>query len=170
MQHRVMLDDGGDDMLSLLRIGFCGRLDGPVIRLASACGKINLVGRGAQTLRDGFPYPADRLLTLRSQRINAAGVSVMLRKIREHGFHHLRRSLRCRRIIQINDLFHRILLFLNDCIRSKRLPHLFRGGAAFLYSRSIPSKPLRFTEVTIPLPPRSVNCRRRIYLPKEHSG
>ena len=166
----MMLDGGSDDVLSLLHIGFRGRLDGPVIRLASACGKINFIVCGAKALRDGFPHLADHLLALRSQRINAAGVSVMLRKIREHSLHHLRRSLRCRRIIQINDLFHRILLFLNDCIRSKRLPHLFRGGAAFLYSRSIPSKPLRFTEVTIPLPPRSVNCHRRIYLPKEHSG
>ena len=102
MQHRVMLDGGSDNMLSLLRVRLRGRFDGPVIAFRPSRGKINLIVRGSQAFSNGLPDLADRLLAFRPEGIDAAGISVMLRKIRKHGLHYLRRSPGGRRIVQID--------------------------------------------------------------------
>ena len=162
VKHRVMLNGGGDDMLSLLRISLGSCLDGPVVALRSPRGKIDLIVRRAEAFGDDFPNPVHGLLAFRPQRINAARISVMLRKIREHGLHHLRRRPCGRRIVQIDQLLHLSSPFLFPILKTRPSPALPRRVL-------IPTKSLRFTDVTIPLPIRSVNRRFRIYFPKRLS-
>ena len=106
MQDGVVLDTAGNDVLPLGRVSLCCGYQRPVVGLASSRRKIDLLGLCPQDSGDLLPAAGDHLFICSSKSIDAGRIAVMLRKIGEHGLHHLRRRLGCGRIVQINSFFH----------------------------------------------------------------
>ena len=102
MQDRMMLDLRSNDVLSLALVRLCGGLQGPVVGLAAAGGKIDFLGLGTQGIGNGLSRLGDGLFALTAQAVYRRRIAVMLCKIRQHRLYDLRRRLRRRRIIQIN--------------------------------------------------------------------
>ena len=108
VQHRVMLEGGGDNVIFALASKGSGRtLNGPVVAFTAAAGKIDLSLVGPQALSccgSGFLQSS---LCLLPQPVKAGGVSVSLPVKGEHRFQNLRRNSGGGGVIRINRFPHR---------------------------------------------------------------
>ena len=99
----MMLDGAGDDVLALPILQRTA--DGPVITFAAASRKINLTGFTVQRGSNLLARILECTASITAKGMNGAGIAVELRKIRHHGFQHLRTGSRGCRIIHINPTF-----------------------------------------------------------------
>ena len=85
LEHRVVLDGGGDEVLALLLLGVGRAQDGPVVGLGAAAGEVDLVGLGADGAGDGLPGLLHGAGRAESQAVDGGGVAVLLGEPGEHG-------------------------------------------------------------------------------------
>ena len=88
MQHSMMLESGGNDVLFALSCAQsgCGK-NCLIVGLAAAGGKINLSGVTAQAIGHGLPRFVQDFLCLLTYRVQAGGVAEHFIKIRQHCLH-----------------------------------------------------------------------------------
>ena len=102
----MVLDGGGDDVLSLLLAQLGHTLQGPVVRLGAAGGEVNLLGLGAQTGGNLRPCLLQVALGLLGKAVEAGGVAVLLLEIEGHGPEGRIRKGRCGRMVGIDESRH----------------------------------------------------------------
>ena len=107
MQDRVMLDPGRNDVLSFGRVRLGRRHQRPVIGLASAAGKINLIVLCSQRSRDHCSRMGHCLFARIGKPVHRRWISIMLRIKRQHRFHDLGTNLRRSRVVKIDYLLHK---------------------------------------------------------------
>ena len=78
LQHRGVLDGGGDDVVSLPAVQFHGGGNGPVVSLGAAGGEEELLRQTAQRPRDHRPVGVPALGRRLSQRVAGGGVAIAL--------------------------------------------------------------------------------------------
>ena len=108
VQHGMMLDLRGDDMVPFRGISFKSGLERPVVGFTAAGGEIDLIFLCADHVRDLLPCPADRFFASSRDLIKGRGIAVVLRKIREHGRDDFRRGLCGCCIVKINIRTHKV--------------------------------------------------------------
>src|ERR1700676_3729130 len=98
VQHGVVLDGGGNDVVS--RAG--QPRNGQIVAFGPTAGEHNFRGPATQQQRDGVPRPLDggtRFLSMMMDRRSAAAV---LAKKGAHGFEHFRQNRRGGVIVEVN--------------------------------------------------------------------
>ena len=107
VQHRVVLEGGGDDVILALSLADPRRRDdGLVVGLAAAGGERDLLKAAPETVRYPPPCVRQRLRGLLAHGVQAGGISVKLLEIGRHSRHGLVAHPRGGRIICID--LHRI--------------------------------------------------------------
>ena len=148
----MMFDPGCDDMLSLCSISFRSCNKRPVIGLRPSRRKIYFRPICVKALCNDVSRIRDRLFALCAKLINAAGISILLCKIREHCVKRLFCTLGSGCIVQIYHMIHLIVT---------PFPFL-----KYSYRPSYSYQITRFCKSTIALPSCSVNPCPRIYFYK----
>ena len=104
MQHRVMLDGAGDDVVALIPSGEGRALDGPVVALGAAGSEVDFLGLGA----DGPSHlPAGGIhgaAGVAAGGVDAGGVAEALGKVGQHGLQHFGRNGGGCRVVKINSV------------------------------------------------------------------
>ena len=86
MQHRVVLEGGGDDMLlALLFADSGGGYDGLVVRFAAAGRKQDLPGAAVEDLCDALPCALQGFVRLLPNGMQTGRVAVDLTHVGDHG-------------------------------------------------------------------------------------
>ncbi len=102
LQHGAVLHGGGDDMFTRMAILPQGGLNGPVVALRAAGGKVQLLGLAAHRTGDNGPIALHHLFRLLSHGVLGGGIAELLR---QHAVHLVGNSLGHRGgggVIQIN--------------------------------------------------------------------
>ena len=120
MQHRMMLNGAGDDMLALLLHGFAAQTDGPVVAFAAASGKVHFPCFRADGVRHLLAGSFHSLASLAANAVNGTGITVSLGKERQHGLQYFGTGGGGRRIIHIDHMAH------------IKFPHFRRVCSAYL--------------------------------------
>ena len=104
VQHGMMLEGGGDDvLLSLLLPQLGGGNDGLIVGLRTAGGEDDLPGLAAQAVCHSLPGGIQRFLCLLAYRVQAGGVAVDGGHIGQHGVDSRLAHLRRCRVICVNS-------------------------------------------------------------------
>ena len=119
MQHGMMLDVGGDYVVSAPPLPKGNSPEGGVIGLAPAAGENHLAGPASQDAGHRLPGLIQRLPRLLGQHVQAGGVPELLGEIGKHGLHNLRANRRSGRVIHI---YHTGILLHRDT-QSLRVTH-----------------------------------------------
>ena len=102
MEHRVVLDGAGDDVLALVPAGVGRPPQGPVVRFGAAAGKVDFSRLGPQGLRRLLPGLLYRLARLPPRLVHRGGVSVAAGQIGHHGLQHRLGDSGGGRVIHVN--------------------------------------------------------------------
>ncbi len=106
VDHRLVLGDRGDDVIALLPVHLGDALDREVVGLGRAAREHDLLGVGADEIRDLLARLVDGLLGRPSERmVPAGGVAEMLGEVGQHRVHDTRIHGRRRVIVEINRKF-----------------------------------------------------------------
>ena len=101
MKNGMMLNLGGNNMLPFYAAALRGCLQRPVIRLRPSGSKIDFLLLCTYCCGYGPPGFIYSLFPCAPKRIHGAGIAVIFRIKRQHGFYHLRRCPGSSGIIQI---------------------------------------------------------------------
>ena len=124
VEHSVVLDGAGDDVLALLLHGFAAQTDGPVVAFAAASGEVYLAGFRADGIRHLLAGSFHRLAGFTAYAVDGAGVAEGLGEIRQHGFQHFGAGCGGGRIVHIDHITHGVV------------PHFRRVCSAYLTNGS----------------------------------
>ena len=102
MQDCMMLDLRCNNVISFGSISFCCCFQCPVIRLTSTCCKIDFLRICSKSLCNLLSSCCDSFFAFLRKAVDTGRISIQFCKIRKHCLHNFRRSLGCRRIIQVN--------------------------------------------------------------------
>ena len=103
VQHRLVLDRLGDDVVALFAVHLGNALDHQVVGFRGAAGEDDFLGRRADQRGDLRACDFDRFFAGPAKRVVAArGVTKLLREIRQHRLHDARIDRRGRVIIHVN--------------------------------------------------------------------
>ena len=97
VEHAVVFDSGGDDVVAPLLGGEGDALDGGVVRLAAAAGEDDLVGAAIQDAGHREAGLVHGLAGLLSQAVDTGGVAEFPGEVGHHRFQHFRRTAWWRR-------------------------------------------------------------------------
>ncbi len=106
LEHRVVLDGGGDEVLALLLLRVGSAEDGPVVGLGAAAGEVDLVRFGADDAGDGLPGLLHGARRTQSQAVDGRRVAVILGEVGEHRLHDLRVGGGGGRVVEIDRFIH----------------------------------------------------------------
>ena len=130
MQHRVMLNGGGDDVVALVPLGKGCALDGPVVALAAPGGEVNLRGLRADGLCHLLAGCVHGPAGVPAGGVDAGGVAVDFAEIGKHGLEHFRRYGGGGGVVHI-DAIHGVLLLccaLVGEVEALLLQHIPQGN------------------------------------------
>ena len=111
MQHGMMLDVGGDYVVSAPPLPKGSSPEGGVVGLAPAAGEDHLAGPASQDAGHRLPGLIQRFPRLLGQHVQAGGITEPLGEVGKHGLHNLRANRRSGRVIHVYHtgmLLHRI--------------------------------------------------------------
>ena len=107
VEHRLVLDGLGDDVIALFLVHLGDTLDGKVVALGRARGKDDFLGRRADQLGDALARLLHRLLGNPSEFVVAAGrVAELLRVVGQHLFQHPRIGPRGGMVVHVDGQLH----------------------------------------------------------------
>ena len=112
VEHRVVLEGGGDDVgLALFLHGVGRPFDGPVVAFGAAAGKVDLIRVRPQAGGNVGPGLVQGGLGLLPRGVQAGGVAVHLFVIGEHGLQDLCGHSGGGRVVRVDDPVHGSLPF-----------------------------------------------------------
>ena len=103
MEHRVVLDAGGDDVVARLLEGSGSAHYGGIVRLRAATGEHHLARAAVQHAGHPFPGLIQSVPGLLPHGVDAGGVAEQLREVRGHCPQHFGRQRRGPRMVHVHD-------------------------------------------------------------------
>ena len=103
VQHGVVLDLRGDDVVALIPAGVGRAADGPIVALGAAAGEVDLRTLRAQRRRHLPARPVQRRQRLAAKAVYARGIAVDIAKVGLHGLKHRLDDPRGGRVVHIDS-------------------------------------------------------------------